>query len=93
MLQAVVKPTAVRASNSNLPLLSKSTPLTNNNNNNKPVSHSTPNNSSPSSGHMNHHHPSVPPSSNFAAVAAAPTQNASNKITCKLYYIKQKKFF
>ncbi|KAG8330775.1 hypothetical protein J6590_055760 [Homalodisca vitripennis] len=87
--KVVVKPTAVRASNSSIPLLNSNskttTPLTNNNNNNKPVSHSTPNNSSPSSGHMNHHHPVVapppPPSSNFAAVAAAPTQNASNKIT------------
>ncbi|XP_046680020.1 CCR4-NOT transcription complex subunit 3 isoform X2 [Homalodisca vitripennis] len=86
--KVVVKPTAVRASNSSIPLLNSNskttTPLTNNNNN-KPVSHSTPNNSSPSSGHMNHHHPVVapppPPSSNFAAVAAAPTQNASNKIT------------
>uniref|UniRef100_A0A1B6CDM7 CCR4-NOT transcription complex subunit 3 n=1 Tax=Clastoptera arizonana TaxID=38151 RepID=A0A1B6CDM7_9HEMI len=66
----VVKPTAIRTSNSSLPLLNSNvvlklnttapigTPLSNNNN--KPISHSTPNNSSPSSGHMNHHHPALP---------------------------------
>ncbi|XP_054289909.1 CCR4-NOT transcription complex subunit 3 isoform X2 [Macrosteles quadrilineatus] len=84
--KVVVKPTAVRASNSSIPLLNSNSkpapPLTNNNNNNnsKPVSHSTPNNSSPSSGgvHVNHHHPPPPASGNFAAVAAAPTHNQTN---------------
>lgn len=69
--KVVVKPQAVRASNSTMPILNSSsgslkvnsvgsvaTPMSNNSS--KSVSHSTPNNSSPSSGHLNHHHPPPP---------------------------------
>lgn len=77
-----VKPTAVRASNSNSLISSNNCtqvpmkPVLNSSTSIKPVSGTTPNNSSPSSGLSNH-------IGNFAAVAAANSQTNStpNKVT------------